>query len=219
MSIERLLSINNEIKDILNNNLNLKTSPKIVIVCKTFSMDKILPLIQHGHIHFAENKIQEAELKWRDIKKRFPQIKLHMVGKLQTNKVKKAVELFDYIHSLDNYKLAKKIFEYQKIVKKNLKIFVQVNVGKESQKNGIDPKFVVNFISRCQGELSLNIIGLMCLPPQSNNVKKNFLMLNLLKKKVKLNHLSMGMSNDYKIAVKYESTFLRIGTKIFGDRN
>jgi len=218
MPVERLLSINDEIKDILNNNLNLKYFPKIIVVCKTFSMDKILPLINHGHIHFAENKVQEAETKWPDTKKKFPQIKLHMVGKLQTNKVKKAVELFDYIHSVDTLKLAEKISKYKLILKKEPKIFIQVNVGEESQKSGVTLEEVLNFVHVCKNDLSLHVTGLMCLPPNNVDVEKYFKMLFSLREKAKVDHLSMGMSNDYKVAVKCGSTFLRIGTKILGER-
>lgn len=218
MSVERLLSIQSEIKELLRDNSNLKYFPKIIIVCKTFPMYKILPLIQYGHIHFAENKLQEAWDKWKDIKKQFPQIKLHMVGKLQSNKVRKAIELFDYVHSVDNYKLAKKISKYQNILKKHIEIFVQVNVGEESHKNGIYPKQTIQFVNTCRNDLSLNVLGLMCLPPKSRPVEKYFMILRGLKKITQLNHLSMGMSDDYKIAIKHESTFLRIGSKIFGDR-
>ena len=218
MSVERLLLIQSEIKELLSENLHLKQFPKIIAVCKTFTMDKILPLIKYGHIHFGENKVQEAELKWKDVKKQFPDIKLHMVGKLQTNKVKKALKLFDYIHSVDNYQLAETIFKYQKILNKKHELFVQVNVGGEIQKNGIDLDKAKKFVSTCQNDLSLNVIGFMCLPPRSDSVEKYFAKLRDLKKENKLNHLSMGMSNDYKIAIKYGSTFLRIGTKIFGDR-
>jgi hypothetical protein len=182
-------------------------------------MDKILPLIDAGHVHFGENKVREAELKWKEIKKKHPNIMLHMVGKLQTNKVKAALNIFDYIHSVDNYKLAEKIVKYDKEFDKKIKTFIQVNLGEESQKNGIDPKNIYQFVNYCRNNLSLNIIGLMCLPPINKNPEKYFLLLNQLRDQVNLRHLSMGMSNDYQIATKCGSTFLRIGSKILGERN
>ena len=217
--VKRLISIQSEIKELLiKDNLQNKDF-NIVIVCKTFSMDKILPLIETGHIHFGENKVQEAELKWKEVKKKHSNIKLHMVGELQTNKVKAALKIFDYIHSVDNYKLAEKIVKYEKELNKKIKAFVQVNIGEESQKSGISPKNISQFINYCVNNLSLNIIGLMCLPPINRNPEKYFLHLNQLKNKTDLSHLSMGMSNDYQTAVKYGSTFLRIGSKILGERN
>ncbi len=182
-------------------------------------MDKILPLIEIGHVHFGENKVQEAELKWKEIKKKHLNVKLHMVGKLQTNKVKTALKIFDYIHSVDNYKLAEKIVKYEKELNKKIKTFVQVNIGEESQKNGINPKNINQFVNYCRNNLSLNIIGLMCLPPINENPEKYFLYLNQLRNQADLCHLSMGMSNDYQIATQCGSTFLRIGSKILGERN
>jgi hypothetical protein len=182
-------------------------------------MDKILPLIDAGHVHFGENKVQEAELKWKEVKKNHSNIKLHMVGKLQTNKVKIALNIFDYIHSVDNYKLAEKIVKYEKELNKKIKTFAQVNVGEESQKSGISPKNVDQFVNYCRNSLSLNIIGLMCLPPINDNPEKYFLSLNQLRNQTDLRHLSMGMSDDYQAAIKCGSTFLRIGSKIFGERN
>ena len=217
--VKRLIAIQSEIKELLiKNNLQNKT-PNIVIVCKTFSMDKILPLIEAGHVHFGENKVQEAELKWKGIKKMHSNIKLHMVGKLQTNKVKTALKIFDYIHSVDNYKLAEKIVKYEKELNKKITTFVQVNIGEESQKSGISPKNINQFINHCRNSLSLNIIGLMCLQPINLNPEKFFLYLNQLRNQMDLCHLSMGMSNDYQIATKCGSTFLRIGSKILGERN
>ena len=217
--VERLIAIQSEIKELLiKNNLQNKDL-NIIIVCKTFSMDKILPLIDAGHVHFGENKVREAELKWKEIKKKHPNIMLHMVGKLQTNKVKAALNIFDYIHSVDNYKLAEKIVKYDKEFDKKIKTFIQVNLGEESQKNGIDPKNIYQFVNYCRNNLSLNIIGLMCLPPINKNPEKYFLLLNQLRDQVNLRHLSMGMSNDYQIATKCGSTFLRIGSKILGERN
>ena len=182
-------------------------------------MDKILPLIDAGHVHFGENKVQEAESKWKEVKEKHPNIKLHMVGKLQTNKVKAALNIFDCIHSVDNYKLAEKIVKYEKELNKKIKTFVQVNIGEESQKNGINPKNINQFVNYCRNSLSLNIIGLMCLPPINENPEKYFLYLNQLRNQANLCHLSMGMSNDYQIATKCGSTFLRIGSKILGERN
>ena len=178
-----------------------------------------MPLINYGHEHFGENKVQEAMEKWTDIKNDFTNIKLHMVGKLQTNKVKYAVSIFDYIHSLDNLKLAEKISN--ELLKKNkkIKIFIQINIGNESQKSGIAPEKLENFYNICKNDLNLNIIGLMCLPPMNADIKNFFYeMLNLVKK-INLNDLSMGMSSDYLEALKYHATFLRIGSKIFGNRN
>ncbi|HJO77438.1 MAG TPA: YggS family pyridoxal phosphate-dependent enzyme [Pelagibacteraceae bacterium] len=218
-AVERLISIQSEIKEILIKNNSQNKDFNIIIVCKTFSMDKILPLIESGHIHFGENKIQEAELKWKVVKQRHSNIKLHMVGKLQTNKVKTALKIFDYIHSVDNYKLAEKIVKYEKELNKKVKTFVQVNIGEESQKNGISPINVNQFVNYCRDSLSLNIIGLMCLPPINENPEKYFLSLNQLNNEVDLCHLSIGMSNDYQVATKCGSTFLRIGSKILGERN
>ena len=213
------MAIQSEIKELLIKNNSQNRDLNIVIVCKTFSMDKILPLIDAGHVHFGENKVQEAELKWKEAKKKHPNIKLHMVGKLQTNKVKAALNIFDYIHSVDNYKLAEKIVKYEKELNKRIKTFVQVNVGEESQKSGISPKNVNQFVNYCKNSLCLNIIGLMCLPPISDNSEKYFMHLNQLRNQTDLRHLSMGMSNDYQTAIKCGSTFLRIGSKILGERN
>ena len=217
--VERLMAIQSEIKELLIKNNSQNRDLNIIIVCKTFSMDKILPLIDAGHVHFGENKVQEAELKWKEVKKKHSNIKLHMVGKLQTNKVKAALNIFDYIHSVDNYKLGEKIIKYEKELNKKIKTFVQVNVGEESQKNGISPKNVNQFVNYCRSSLSLNIIGLMCLPPINENPEKYFLYLNKLRNQADLCHLSIGMSNDYQTAIKCGSTFLRIGSKILGERN
>ena len=217
--VERLIAIQSEIKELLIKNKSQNRDLNIIIVCKTFSMDKILPLINAGHVHFAENKVQEAELKWKEVKKKHSNIKLHMVGKLQTNKVKAALNIFDYIHSIDNYKLGEKIIKYEKELNKKIKTFVQVNVGEESQKNGINPKNVNQFVNYCKNSLSLNIVGLMCLPPINDNPEKYFLHLNKLRNQTDLCHLSMGMSNDYQTAIKCGSTFLRIGSKILGEKN
>ena len=217
--VESLIAIRSEIKELLKKDNSQNNDINIVIVCKTFSMDKILPLIETGHVHFGENKIQEAELKWKEVKKKHSNIKLHMVGKLQTNKVKTALKIFDYIHSVDNYKLAKKIVKYEKELGKKIKTFVQINIGEEPQKNGISPKNINQFVNYCRDNLSLNIIGLMCLPPINENPEKYFLYLNKLRNETNLCHLSMGMSSDYQIAIKCGSTFLRVGAKIMGERN
>jgi PLP dependent protein len=208
-------SINNlaSIQNILKTN-----KVKIIAVSKTFPINEILPLINHGHIHFGENKVQEAIEKWQEIKKDFNHLQLHMIGKLQTNKVKFAVPLFDYIHSLDSLKLAKKISEEQNKIKKRLKIFIQINIGNEEQKNGIDESNLNEFYNSCVNDLDLDIIGLMCLPPKENESKKFFLKMKNLAENLNIHELSMGMSNDYLDATNNGSTFLRIGTKIFGNR-
>ncbi len=178
-----------------------------------------MPLINEGHIHYGENKIQEALEKWPEIKEKFPQIKLHMLGKIQTNKVKFIIPLFDFVHSLDNFKLAEKIANEQVKKNKKIKIFIQVNIGNEQQKNGIDINKLDNFYVECSKNLGLDIIGLMCLPPQLDDPLKFFKKMLELKNKLNLSELSMGMSNDYLLAAESSSTFLRIGSKIFGARN
>ena len=185
---------------------------------KTFAMNSILPLINHGQKDFGENKVQEAVEKWTDIKNDFTDIKLHLIGKLQTNKVKYVIPIFDYIHSLDNIRLAEKISQQQIKLKKNLKIFIQVNIGNEPQKNGIEIENLESFYSKCVNDLNLDIIGLMCIPPNENS-SIYFSKMNDLSKKIKTSELSMGMSNDYLEACVYNSTFLRIGSKIFGNRD
>ncbi len=192
---------------------------QIIAVSKTFSMDKITPLIKHGHIHYGENKVQEALSKWTDIKSEFPNIKLHMIGKLQTNKVKFVVPLFDYIHSLDNVKLAEKISIEQKKNNKKLKIFIQVNIGDESQKNGINVNELENFYKICVEKLNLDIIGLMCIPPNNEKNRYYFSEMQKLKAIINVRELSMGMSEDYLHAIDFEASFIRIGSKIFGSRN
>jgi pyridoxal phosphate enzyme (YggS family) len=214
-SIENLISIENEIKSSLESSKKVN----IIAVSKTFGMENIEPLIKYGHIHYGENKVQEAIDKWSIIKTSFPKVKLHMIGKLQTNKVKYVVPFFDYIHSLDNIKLAEKISVEQKKKNKSLKIFIQVNFGKESQKNGIDPHNLKFFYQKCLEEYNLNIIGLMCIPPNDNNTSFYFSEMQKLNILLGLNELSMGMSSDYKEAVKFQSTYVRIGSKIFGNRS
>ena len=205
--------------NLIKKDIRLKNEKvNIIAVSKTFSLENIKPLIDHGHIHFGENKVQEAMQKWSDIKKNSKNLKLHMIGKLQTNKVKYVIELFDYIHSVDNYKLAKKISEEEKKTRKKLKHFIQVNIGMEEQKNGIDIDNLNDFYHHCNQELNLNVIGLMCIPPQLAPVKDFFLKLNQLNKSLGLNEISMGMSSDYMTAIECGSTFVRIGSKIFGER-
>ena len=199
-------------------NLNIDKLPKIIAVSKTFKIDKILPLIEHGHIHFGENKVQESIDKWTDVKSKNSNIKLHMIGKLQKNKVKFAVKLFDYIHSVDNEKLAKKIFDEQLKINRNIKIFIQVNIGNENQKSGISKNDVLNLYSYCK-TIGLNVVGLMCIPPFNNDSSLYFKEMNILNNELNLSELSMGMSSDYIEASKHSATFLRIGSSIFGSRN
>ena len=180
-------------------------------------MDKITPLIKHGHIHYGENKVQEALSKWTDIKSEFPNIKLHMIGKLQTNKVKSAVQIFDYIHSVDSEKLAKKIADEQNKINKKIKIFLQVNIGDENQKSGIDKNDVGQLVTYCK-EIGLDLMGLMCIPPVNTDPAGYFEEMNKLNKILDLDELSMGMSSDFLIAAKHLSTYLRIGSSIFGQR-
>ena len=217
-SIERLNFVKNEINEIIDKK-QLKTNPEIIAVTKTFSLDKITPLLKSGHVHFGENKIQEAEAKWSNIREDYKNLQLHMLGKLQSNKAKKAVKLFDYIHSLDNLKLAKKIYLYEKELNKKIKLFIQVNIDDEKQKTGISLNNLESFFSYCTKELALNIIGLMCLPPIDSNSNEYFKILKNNSDKLKLNQLSMGMSADYNEAVLNGSTFLRLGTVIFGKRS
>ena len=197
--------------------LNIINLPKIIAVSKTFKIDKILPLINYGHIDFGENKIQEAVDKWTEIKLKNSNIKLHMIGKLQTNKVKFAVKLFDFIHSVDNKKLAQKISDEQKKVNKKIKIFIQVNIGDEEQKSGVKKTEVSDLILYCK-KINLDVVGLMCLPPDDDNSSLYFNEINLLNSNFGLSELSMGMSSDYIEATKNFATYLRIGSSIFGER-
>lgn len=191
--------------------------PKIIAVSKTFSMEKILPLIEYGHIDFGENKVQEAIDKWTLIKQKNPNIKIHMIGKLQTNKVKFAVKLFDYIHSVDNAKLAQKISDEQSKINKKIKIFIQVNIGDEDQKSGISKNKVFDLLSLCK-KINLEVVGLMCIPPANVDSSKYFKEMHLLNHELQLSELSMGMSSDYLKASENFATFLRIGSSIFGQR-
>ena len=215
-TVKNLLDIDNHIKVYLNK-LNINNNPKIVAVSKTFKIDKILPLIDHGHLDYGENKVQEAFEKWTEIKKINSNIKLHMIGKLQTNKVKIAVQIFDYIHSVDSQKLAKKIADEQNKINKKIKIFLQVNIGDENQKSGINKTEINQLVSYCK-EIGLDLIGLMCIPPANIDPEGYFDEMNKLNKTLDLNELSMGMSSDFLIATKYFSTYVRIGSSIFGKR-
>ena len=215
-TVKNLLSIQDNIK-VNFEKLNIDNIPKIIAVSKTFKIDQILPLIDFGHIDFGENKVQEAIEKWTDIKEKNPQIKLHMIGKLQTNKVKFAVKIFDYIHSVDSEKLAKKIADEQLKVKKKIKIFLQVNIGDESQKSGVNKSYLNKLVSYCE-EIKLDLIGLMCIPPANVNPDFYFKEMRELNKSFGFKELSMGMSSDYLEASKNLSTYLRIGSNIFGQR-
>ena len=219
LQVKNLNTIKSKINEIINKKKLIVANPNIIAVSKTFSSEKIIPLIEAQHSHFGENKVQEAEKKWPELKKKYPNIKLHMVGKLQSNKAKKAVNLFDYIHSLDNIKLAEKLAKFEKELNKKVKIFIQINLGKEDQKSGIAIKDLDNFFNYCTKKLFLNIIGLMCLPPENEISSSYFQTLSDLSNKLNLKDLSMGMSNDYLDALNYGSTYLRIGTLIFGKRN
>ena len=216
ITVKNLLDIENNIK-LYSDKLNLNNSPKIIAVSKTFKIDKILPLIEHGHIDFGENKVQEAIEKWTEIKKKNSAIKIHMIGKLQTNKVKYAVKLFDYIHSVDSEKLAKKIADEQNKLNKKIKIFLQVNIGDEDQKSGINKNNVEYLVSCCK-EIGLDLIGLMCIPPINIDPENYFKEMNTLNKSLGFSELSMGMSSDFLQATKHSSTFVRIGSSIFGQR-
>ncbi len=216
-TVKNLLYIENNIKIHLNK-LNINNIPKIVAVSKTFKIDKILPLIEQGHIDYGENKVQEAVEKWTEIKKIYPKVKLHMIGKLQTNKVKFAVQIFDYIHSVDSEKLAKKIFDEQNKINKKIKLFLQVNIGDENQKSGINKNNLVHLISSCK-EMGLDVIGLMCIPPANIDPEVYFKEMNKLNKIFGFFELSMGMSSDFMLAVKHMSTYVRIGSSIFGQRS
>ena len=216
--MQKLSFIRNKVNEIINQK-QLKTNPTIIVVSKTFPLEKIKPLLDNGHIHFGENKLQEAEVKWSEVKNFNKKIQLHMVGNLQSNKAKKAVKLFNFIHSLDNEKLANKISQSEKELNKKTKLFIQVNIGEESQKSGIDLKDLHNFYNYCTNDLQLNIIGLMCLPPINLSSDKFFNVLKNSAEKLNLKELSMGMSSDFEKAVTNGSTYLRLGTAILGERN
>ncbi len=216
-SVQNLISIKKRIEDRLND-LEKSKSLKIIAVSKTFPIKKINPLIDCGHHDFGENKVQEAVDKWSDIKSKNKNINLHLIGKLQRNKVKYAVKIFDYIHSVDNEKLAKKISEEMYKVNRNIKIFIQVNIGRESQKSGVDITDLHKLFSFCK-QIKLDVIGFMCIPPENDDPKKYFAEMELLAQKYDMKELSMGMSSDYLVAIEHSSTFVRIGSDIFGKRN
>ena len=215
-TVKNLLDIDNDIKDYLNK-LNINNNPKIVAVSKTFKIDKILPLIDHGHVDYGENKVQEAFEKWTEIKNTNSKVKLHMIGKLQTNKVKFAVKIFDYIHSVDSEKLAKKIADEQNKINKKIKIFLQVNIGDENQKSGINKNDVSELASYCK-KIDLDLVGLMCIPPYDEESAMHFCLLKKIADRNQLSELSMGMSEDFKEGIKFGATSVRIGTKFFGQR-
>ena len=216
-TIKNLLDIKNNIKFFLEK-LNINSNPKILAVSKTFEINKILPLIEYGHLHYGENKVQEALEKWSDIKLTKKDLKLHLIGKLQTNKVKQAIKIFDYIHSVDSKKLAKKIADEETKQGKKIKIFIQVNIGDEEQKSGVNKSSVNELYSYCKA-INLNVIGLMCIPPLTKSSDIYFKEMNILNKNLNLNELSMGMSSDYLDAIKNSATYVRIGSNIFGQRS
>ena len=218
ITVKNLVNLEKNIQSKINNLNYNDYNPKIIAVSKTFKIDHINPLIEHGHIHFGENKVQEALEKWNDIKVNNNRVRLHMIGKLQTNKVKFAVKLFDFIHSLDSEKLAKKISDEQKKINKRLKLFIQINIGSEDQKSGISLKNVYDFANYCK-ELDLDILGTMCIPPDDNNQNLYFSNMQKINSDLGYKELSMGMSNDYLNALEFKSSFLRIGSKIFGERS
>ncbi len=203
---------------IIKQEISDKKNVKLVAVTKTFQINHILPVINEGHVDFGENKVQEALEKWTSIKQDFPKIKLHLIGKLQTNKVKFVLPLFDYIHSLDSLKLAGKISEQQTIKNFKPKLFIQVNIGNEPQKSGVEIDSVENFYKKCVEDFKLNIVGLMCIPPFDKDSKPYFTKMRELSNNLNLRDISMGMSNDYMEAINQGSTFIRVGSKIFGAR-
>jgi len=205
------------IEELIKSKANDDELAKIIAVSKTFPIENVLPLIEHGHLHYGENKVQEALEKWSDIKLKNNAIKLHLIGRLQTNKVKFALRIFDYIHSLDSEKLAIKISEEQKKQEKKPKIFIQVNIGNEDQKSGINKDNLIDFYKFCKN-LNLDIIGTMCIPPNDDNTEKYFSEMNDLNKEFNFKELSMGMSGDYLEAIRYNATYIRVGSKIFGSR-
>ncbi len=216
-TVKNLLDIENNIKVYLSKS-NTKKPTKIIAVSKTFNIEKILPLIDYGHVDYGENKVQEAIEKWTKVKKTNINIKLHMIGKLQTNKVKFAVQIFDYIHSVDSEKLAKKISDEQSKINKKIKIFLQVNIGNEDQKSGVNKNDINKLVSFCN-DLKLEVMGLMCIPPINNDSDKYFNEMSKLNNEYGFRELSMGMSSDYIKAVKNHSTYVRIGSSIFGERS
>ena len=216
-TVKNLIDIEKNIKSHLSD-LKINNQTKIIAVSKTFKVDKILPLIDHGHIDFGENKVQEAVDKWTNLKGENPNLRLHMIGRLQTNKVKYAVKLFDYIHSVDNEKLARKITEEDKKINKKTKIFIQVNIGGEEQKSGVNKVDLHKLVSYCK-EVKLDVIGLMCIPPFEKDSTNYFKEMSKLNKEFGFSELSMGMSSDYLEASEHSATYLRIGSNIFGQRS
>ena len=216
-SVQNLINTKNTIKSKLED-LKINKLPKIIAVSKTFKIDKILPLVEYGHLDYGENKVQEALDKWSNIKEKNKDIKLHLIGRLQTNKVKFAMKIFDYIHSLDSEKLANKIAEEQIKQDKKLKIFIQVNIGNEDQKSGINKENLADFYKFCKN-LNLDIIGTMCIPQNNENTENYFLEMNRINAELNFKDLSMGMSGDYLEAVKNNATYVRVGSKIFGNRD
>tara|TARA_B100000700_G_C14811222_1_gene745267 strand:- start:86 stop:748 length:663 start_codon:yes stop_codon:yes gene_type:complete len=217
-SIKNIIDLNNKVKQKIKE-LNFSNyTPQIIAVSKTFTMTEILPLIEYGHYHFGENKVQEAFIKWSEVKTKNKDIKLHMIGRLQSNKVKQAVKIFDYIHSVDSIKLAKKIADEQVKQNKKIKLFLQVNIGEESQKNGVPINDIDDLVSECKN-MNLNVIGLMCLPPLIGNISEFFSTIKKKNDELNFKDVSLGMSSDYIEALSYKSTFIRIGTKIFGERS
>ena len=206
------------IEELIKSKANDDELAKVIAVSKTFPMENILPLIEHGHLHYGENKVQEALDKWSDIKLKNNAIKLHLIGRLQTNKVKFALRIFDYIHSLDSEKLAIKISEEQKKQEKNTKIFIQVNIGNEDQKSGINKDNLMDFYKFCKN-LNLDIIGTMCIPPNDGNTEQHFSEMSKINQQLNFKDLSMGMSGDYLEAIRYNATYIRVGSKIFGNRS
>ena len=215
-TVKNLINIQSKVKQKVDEN-SITHNPIIIAVSKTFDLNHITPLINHGHVHYGENKVQEALEKWTEIKKKRNNLKLHLIGKLQTNKAKFAVKLFDYIHSLDNEKLAKKISSLQQEQNHKVKLFIQVNIGEEKQKSGINENELEDFYRFCL-ELDLNIIGLMCIPPIDQKSEIYFNKMKSLRNKYKFDELSMGMSSDYLKAIDYEASYIRIGSSIFGER-
>jgi pyridoxal phosphate enzyme (YggS family) len=198
---------------IINSIRSISSNAKLVVVCKNQTIDRIRILLDHGHVHFAENRVQEAEAKWSNLPDN--NIQLHLIGGLQSNKAKQAFQIFNYIHSLDSEKLAKTFSSLESVNQKKIKYFIQVNIGSETQKNGLNISQVPNFVNYCVNDLKLNILGLMCIPPVSQNPESYFLKLKELNTSNKLKELSMGMSNDFETAIKYGATFVRVGSSIF----
>ena len=218
VTIKNIIDLNNNVKQKIKEMNYSNYSPNIIAVSKTFPIEVIAPLIEYGHKHFGENKVQEAAIKWTEIKNKNKEIKLHMIGKLQSNKVKLATNIFDYIHSVDSLKLAKKIADEQQKQNKKIKVFIQVNIGEEHQKSGVLLSDTSKLVSECK-KINLDVIGLMCLPPIGQPASKYFSLLKSKNDELGLKEISLGMSHDYLDALNYKTTFIRIGTKIFGKRN